>query len=113
MAPGTAPSPTSAAPTILRSIKVARSSDGTTIKVLEHDVTPPLVLAQGDQLYVAVQMRYTAQGEQLCLRACFPASAPQDRDYWSNAKQAPYPWVELQSFGFVAFSSTQALGYAS
>lgn len=100
-----------ATPTILRSIKVPRTADGTTIRVFTHDVTPPLVLAQGDHLYVAVQMRHTSAGEQLCLRACFPATAPKDRDYWSNAALPPYPWVQLQSFGFVAQSSTQALGF--
>ncbi|MCK5798355.1 MAG: hypothetical protein KAI47_14285, partial [Deltaproteobacteria bacterium] len=99
-------------PIVLRSISVNAQANGSTIRVITLDVTPPLVLTQGQQLFVAVEMRIDANSNRTCLRSCFPPSgALPGRDYWSNAASAPYPWKSLKDSGIPAVYSTQALGY--
>lgn len=100
-----------ASPTATRTFNNPKVPNGTTFRVITHDVIPPIVLQQGDQLYVAVELRYDSASSFSCLRSCWDTTAPTDRDYWSNAKTSPYPWVKLSSFGVTAFYSTQAVGY--
>jgi hypothetical protein len=100
-----------ASPTVTHTLQNPKVVNGSVIRVITHDLIPPLTLQQGDELFVSVELRYASASSFSCLRSCWLPTAPTERDYWSNAKTAPYPWVKLSSFGVTAFYSTQALGY--
>lgn len=56
---------------------------------------PPMILNDGDALFVGVEM--TAEADtSLCIAACRPLGGGlRNRSYWSNATAEPYPWGDL------------------
>jgi hypothetical protein len=108
-----------ATPANVQTFTSANVPDGISDRVIEHKLSTPLVLNQGEHVFIAVEMRYEPGAGPLparrtCLRACWFPSVAADRDYWSNSASTPYPWVTLQSFfasGPYPTVSTQAVGW--
>jgi hypothetical protein len=80
------------------------------ITVVQQLVTP-ITLEQGEHLFIAVQMAGT-HPDVLCVGACSGPAYQEDRNYWSNAADPPYPWPTLGSFGLKMNYRFDALGHA-
>ncbi|MFH1812515.1 MAG: hypothetical protein ABIJ09_27530 [Pseudomonadota bacterium] len=59
---------------------------------------PPLVLEQGQHLFVAVQLP-GSYPDVLCVQVNPTGSYQGDRNYFSGATAAPYGWAQLDSLG--------------
>jgi hypothetical protein len=68
---------------------------------VELSLTTPLVLQTGESLFIAVEMQGLGDNEYMCLGTCSGPGFDTGRNFWSNAASAPYPWVTLESFGFL------------
>jgi len=67
-----------------------------TALIVKTDLTTPITLSTGDNLFVAVELAGTAE-KHLCVLLCAGTGAD-DRNYWSNATMPPYNWATLASF---------------
>lgn len=67
-------------------------------RTVTQTVDPPLRLAQGEHLFVAIQLGGT-HPEVLCLQVNDVGPADGNRNYWSGAVAPPFSWVQLDSFG--------------
>ena len=67
-------------------------------RTVTQDIDPPLRLAQGEHLFVAIQLGGTYP-EVLCLQVNDVDAAEGNRNYWSGALAPPFSWVQLDSFG--------------
>jgi hypothetical protein len=81
-------------------------------RLVDHPLDEPIVLEEGQHLYVAVEMvREAFTGNILCVSACDNEAAEADRNYWSNAATPPYSWATLSSFGINVNAELFALGF--
>lgn len=84
--------------------------DGTA-GALEVELTEPIVLEEGEVLYVAIQMAVEGDAT-LCIGACSDSPALEGVDFWSGSSSEPYPWIEwTQYVGPVNNLTTRAFGY--
>jgi hypothetical protein len=69
-----------------------------TERIVVVDLDPPITLEQDEDLFVAVELtgNYPDVG---CLSMCTDGVTHDDRNYWSNANEAPYSWAELSGYG--------------
>ena len=78
-----------------------------------HTLGSPLVLSSGEELFVAIELAGDSDFEfgvtANCIGTCTVGAA--DRNYWSNAVSAPYPWATLASFGIATAARIEASGY--
>ncbi|MDA8117913.1 MAG: hypothetical protein M0000_11165, partial [Actinomycetota bacterium] len=74
------------------------------------DLASPLTLATGEHLFIAIRFAGTHPNV-LCVGVNEEDPYQSDRNYWSNAAAAPYPWVQLDSFGLKGSIMVSALGY--
>ncbi len=94
-----------ASPTIARSFTRTSNAQHQRENVELVDLSNPIVLTQGQHLFVALEMIYTdGSGHKLCVPSCSISSsqALNQRTWWSNAASAPYSWAELGTFGIFA-----------
>jgi len=68
----------------------------------------PITLSEGEHLFVAVEMVGQTPAE-LCVLACGEDGAD-DRNYWSNAVAAPFPWATMASFDLDESFLIEAIG---
>jgi hypothetical protein len=68
----------------------------------------PITLAAGEHLFVAIEMVGQSPAE-LCVLACGEDGAD-DRNYWSNAVAAPFPWATMASFNLDETFLIEAIG---
>jgi len=61
-----------------------------------HTLDAPVTVAQGEVLFVAVELAGTPQGVG-CVMTCASTTADAS-NYWSNATAAPYAWEELINY---------------
>lgn len=55
-------------------------------------------LDAGEYLFFSIEMIHDAADNAVCVATCYDAPIA-DRNWWSNAVAAPFPWVQLASFG--------------
>ena len=69
-----------------------------TERIVVVDLDPPITIEQDEDLFVAVELtgNYPDVG---CLSMCTDGATHDDRNWWSNATEAPYSWAELSSYG--------------
>lgn len=91
------------------SLEIPQAMAPTERRVILQNLTEPLVLSEGERLLVSVSL--TAEGaEHLCIAACEDEPARRGAEFWSNAAQAPYEWVELGSFGLTSELMISVIG---
>ncbi len=90
--------------TVVLDIPAAGSNAG--VRVVSAPLPAPITLSAGEHLFVAVELPAVGSS---CVMACGGAAVT-DRDYWSNATIAPYPWATLDSFGIDAHARVGANG---
>jgi len=78
-------------------------------RVVKHDLTPPLILNEGEHLFVAIELA-GVHPDVMCLPVNDEDPYEGDRNYWSTAVAAPYGWVQLDSFGLVGSIMVSAYG---
>ena len=105
---GTALDP-GATPDVVESFDVSGGNSAEAIDWLEHQLSQPLILNEGEQLFVAVELTGTFP-EVMCLARCADDTAPQ-ANYWSLDQQAPYGWVELSAAGADGDLAVTAYGW--
>lgn len=66
-------------------------------RFLDQNLEPPLELAEGEHVWVAIQFGGTVP-DSSCVNACADGWVD-ERDYWSNAAEPPYAWTPLSDFG--------------
>jgi hypothetical protein len=102
-----------ATPTAVRAITIPPkdpqtiSAEGREVSI---DLAPTLTLLGAEHLFVAVRFAGT-HPKVLCVAVNAEEPYQGDRNYWSNAAAAPYPWVQLDSFGLKGSIMVSALGY--
>ncbi len=69
-----------------------------TERIVVVEIDPPITIEQDEDLFVAVELtgNYPEVG---CLSMCTDGVTHDDRNYWSNATEAPYSWAELSGYG--------------
>ncbi len=104
-----------AEPVVVESFDIEENNDVELIdgEYREIDLTleTPLELAEGEHIFVAVKMSLS-DPDGLCLYMCTAATLP-DRDYWSNAAEAPYDWTTLDSMEIPGNLEIQVYGTVS
>ncbi|APR88272.1 hypothetical protein A7982_13621 [Minicystis rosea] len=88
---GVAPSNT---PNLVAKLDIPTGDAAASFRVVKKNLPSPIILQAGEQLFVAVSLTWGTS----CIAACHDAEEA-DRDYWSNATQAPYDWATLMSYG--------------
>ncbi len=68
-----------------------------------------LVLEEGEYLFVGVELP-GAHPEVSCLVLCQEVVEYPDRNYWSNATEAPYDWTQLSTWGIPGNIALEASG---
>ncbi len=64
------------------------------------DLDTPIILEEGEHLFVSIEMQHNSNGKRICVPACSVGGTyVPGRTWWSNAASAPYPWQELGEFG--------------
>ena len=97
-------------PTSVQKFDVAGSPADQRTLVVTKTLSPPIVLTQGQDLFVAVEMQgNSANTISNCLDGCSLA-ADDKRQFWSEAPQPPYTWATLYSFGISADYAIWAQG---
>lgn len=76
-------------------VPATASVDG--LRVVDHELTVPIILQTGDFLFVAVQNAGVAPDGCICFESCTGTSFVQDANYWSNQGDHPFPWTTLES----------------
>lgn len=74
-----------------RTLTIAEESVGSTVRVAELAIDPPLEVGANQDVYVSVQMRATSTAA-TCVRTC-TAGVDSDDNFWSNAADTPYSWT--------------------
>ena len=64
----------------------------------EFTLSEPLLLKEGQHIFVAVKMPYHGP-DALCLLICMDDLPHDDANYWSNADAPPYAWMAFESAG--------------
>jgi hypothetical protein len=98
----------SSSPTIAAFVETEASTSQDGPRRFELVLDEPLVLEAGDNLYISVEMAVVDT-----LHSCFLSCADafeEDRNYWSNATDAPYAWTTLASFGTEVSLDASAIG---
>lgn len=85
-----------ATPTIIESINVPANAQGPDFKI-ELNLTNAITLTAGEYLFVAIEQK-RAGGMYTCVATCGGPTQHPDRNYWSNATGAPYPWAQMASY---------------
>ncbi|MFH1130575.1 MAG: hypothetical protein V1754_04525 [Pseudomonadota bacterium] len=85
-------------PTIAETINVPAGTSAPLSREVKLPLTTPIKLQKGEHIFIAVEMAGDITGLNICLVACASAG-PVDRNYWSNATQAPYAWATMASRG--------------
>lgn len=94
-------------PTIIESFNVPSNAQGPDFKV-ELTLTTPITLTAGEYLFVAVEQRRSGLNY-TCIATCGGSNQHPDRNYWSNANSAPYPWATMASFNIKTDFIVEAL----
>lgn len=97
--PGLTPDPS---PTPLASVVVETAATGMYgYYPLTVEFSPSVPIPASDNLFVAIE--YVGDlGEATCLISTAVDSGQRtDTDYWSDSVTAPFPWVELDTYGFI------------
>ena len=97
-----------ASPDVLAFVETEASAGEPGPRVFELTLADPIVLNDGDSLYVSVEM-VVADAELICFAACGD-EFEEDRNYWSNATAAPYDWAALATFGVDLQLDASAVG---
>jgi hypothetical protein len=92
---GTTPS---ASPTVAASYTVPASETEDGSHELELVLDTPIELAEGEHLYVGIEMTGEYPDGVLCLDTCTDDTTS-EANWWSNAAETPYDWAELSSWG--------------
>jgi len=82
-------------PTVLWSTDVDGMATGGANRDVVLDVTPPVTVTSGSQIFVSVRLAGTYP-DVLCPVTCEPKDST--RTFWSNADRPPYSWARLSSF---------------
>lgn len=69
-----------------------------TERLVVMDFDPPLSIEQDEHLFVAVELTGTYP-DVGCLSMCTDGTTFDDRNWWSNATEAPYSWAQLSGYG--------------
>jgi len=86
-------------PTDVQRIEVAGSAADQATYLVTETLPTLIVLTQGQDLYVAVEMdANAAKTVAVCLDGCH-INADDHRQFWSENTQAPFTWATLYSFG--------------
>jgi hypothetical protein len=87
-----------ATPTVDAIIDVPAEAETASDRTVELDLQTPIQLTAGEHLFIAVEMAGDKNTVVLCTLTCM-GNGIADRNYWSNATAAPFPWGTLDSFG--------------
>ena len=86
-------------PTDAQTIQIPATSTDQRTEVVTATLPTPIVLQQGQDLFVAVAMdANAAQTVSICLDGC-GIKADDNRTFWSEQKQAPFTWATMYSYG--------------
>ena len=94
-------------PTVIASIDVPANAHGPDFKITLPLATP-ITLTTGEYLFVAIEQKRMAT-TYTCVATCAGSSTDPDRNYWSNATTAPYPWAQMASFNIDTNFMVEAL----
>lgn len=62
------------------------------------DFDPPIVLEEGEYLWVMVQMVIDEEGDRTCIADCVEDGIP-SANQWASTTAPPYSWATLASYG--------------
>lgn len=94
---GTAATPV-ATPVPIATTTITATANTTSTRKVTWTLAAPVTLTTGQSLFVSVQMVGGSQKD-LCLIKCSSTPNAADRNWWSSATTAPFPWASLASFG--------------
>ena len=97
-------------PTAIESFEEPERPGEEADRVVSFDLATPLVLSEGDNLFVAVELAGESGGDRICISACNNTVGATDANYWSNATAPPFDWVTLWSFGLDINTAIWAMG---
>lgn len=95
-------------PVFSRSVTLEKQAKEGNLRV-EVKLDKPLILNEGDFLFVAVEMT-GVYPDILCVPMCTLSTTP-DANYWSNAAEAPFSWALLSNFGISGDMDVLAKGH--
>ncbi len=98
-------------PVVRASFEVPAADGAPAVRMIDTSLDEPLMLAEGEHLMVAVELPGDAEsGLTHCISMCGDTSSTANRNFWSNAAEAPYSWVELGDFGIPENTIIEAYG---
>ncbi len=101
-----------ASPSQVQVIDVPETANSDADRRVELTLDSPVTLNEGESLFVAVEL-VGSHPRVSCMLTCLEVPELADRNYWSNATEAPYSWAQLSSYGIPGNIHLEAGGYAN
>lgn len=96
---GSAASSPPASPTVIYEETIYGTSQSTPWAELTVDLPAPLLVPNGQSLFVSIEMLDDGTDE-VCAAMCGTSPGAADLTFWSDATTAPYSWYDLAPYGF-------------